>query len=292
VTRVPDAAIAEVRDRGFTIVEGFLPPDTLAEVQAAMAEVAPTASEYHADPARYTHLVEGQFSGNFEYPFGPIGLDRLAYHPDLVDVAERFLGTADLDLYKVEFWAKYSGATDYDQSHHRDYGNHNLLVPRADRRWPQMTTFILLSDVTDQDGPTMVVPRELGDRVPLHERIDREDRWGLREHEVPVIGPAGTLFVYTTDVIHRASAITGAGRARFALLADYKARGAAWLGKRAWGDSALHGWDEIMADCSPRERELFGIPPPGHEYWNDQTIHDVAKRWPGWDMGPYEEALR
>ena len=292
MARVSDAALDEVRTRGFTVVEGFVEPERLAEAQEAMADLAPTEEEYHAHPRRYGHLVAGQFSGNFKYPFGPLALDRLAYHPDLVDAAERFLGSTDLDLYKVEFWAKYSGAVDYHQSLHRDFGNHNLLVPRADGQWPQITTFILLSDVTERDGPTMVVPREFGERVPLHERRDWNDDWDLADHEVPVTGPAGTLFVYTTDIVHRASAMTGERRARFALLADYKVRGAAWLGKRAWGDSANFGWEAIMADCSPRERELFGIPPPGHEYWNDQTICDVALRWPGWDMSPYEDARR
>lgn len=290
MTRVPGAALQEVHDRGFTIVEGFLTADEVATARIAMRETAPSGEDYHADPEKYAAVVETQFSGNFKYPFGPIALDRLAYHPDLVDAAERFLGSTDLDLYKVEFWAKYSGAVDYHQSLHRDYGNHNMLVPRADRRWAQMTTFILLSDVTEADGPTMVVPRVFGDRIPLHERRDWNDDWGLGEHEVPVTGPAGTLFVYTTDVVHRASAMTGDRRARFALLADYKVRGAAWLGKRAWGDSANSGWEAIMADCTPRQRELFGIPPPGHEYWNAQTMHDVALRWPGWDMTPYEEA--
>jgi hypothetical protein len=42
-----------------------------------------------------------------------------------------------------------------------------------------------------------------------------------------------------------------------------------------------------MANASPRERDLFGFPPPGHEYWNEQTLRDVAARWPGIDMTPY-----
>jgi hypothetical protein len=36
-----------------------------------------------------------------------------------------------------------------------------------------------------------------------------------------------------------------------------------------------------------RERNLFGFPPPGHEYWNDQTLDDVGSRYPGMDMDPY-----
>jgi hypothetical protein len=38
---------------------------------------------------------------------------------------------------------------------------------------------------------------------------------------------------------------------------------------------------------SPRERDLFGWPPAGSEYWNAQTLRDVALRYPGIDLTPY-----
>ena len=94
-----------------------------------------------------------QFAGVEEFPYRSWDLNRLAFHPDLVDAAERYLGTAELHLYKVELWAKYAGASNYDQPLHRDYGSHSLVVPRLDGRYQQLTTFIFLSDVTDDDGP-------------------------------------------------------------------------------------------------------------------------------------------
>ncbi len=47
------------------------------------------------------------------------------------------------------------------------------------------------------------------------------------------------------------------------------------------------GMRETIVRMTPRERDLFGWPPPGSEYWNDQTIADVAARYPGMDMTPY-----
>jgi ectoine hydroxylase-related dioxygenase (phytanoyl-CoA dioxygenase family) len=112
-------------------------------------------------------------------------------------------------------------------------------VPRRDGRWPQLTTFVLLSDVTAEDGPTKVVPRSIGDRVPF---LPRELEFGeLHDHEVAVTAPAGSIFLYTTDVLHRGSAMTGHPRSRFALLADYSARGNPWMGKMAWPQSAAAG---------------------------------------------------
>ena len=103
-----------------------------------------------------------------------------------------------------------------------------------------------------------------------------------------VTAPAGSIFLYSTDVLHRGSTFTGHPRSRFALLADYQARGNPWMGKVSWPGRAHHSeWSEVMARMTPRERDLFGFPPPGHKYWNDQTLRDVATRWPGIDLTPY-----
>ena len=49
-----------------------------------------------------------------------------------------------------------------------------------------------------------------------------------------VVGPAGSILLYTTDVLHRGSAMTGEHRSRFSLLADYSVRGNPWMGKMSW----------------------------------------------------------
>lgn len=288
--RVSDAALDEVREQGFTLVDGFLRGDELTDAQDAFTEVFPTHDAYFDDPDRYADLVAHQFGGNGKFPFGSWRLNRLAHHPDLVHAAERFCGTSELSLYKVEAWAKYSGGVDYDQLPHRDFGNHNLLVPRADRRWPQMTTFLLLSDVTEQNGPTMVVPRSVGDSFPLSTR--RLTTNPFVADEVAVTGSAGTLLIYTTDVFHRGSSMTGESVSRFAFLADFMARDAPWLGRRSWPDTGNDpAWQDILGRATPRERELFGVPAPGHDYWNEQTITDVGVRYAGMDMAPYRQAF-
>jgi hypothetical protein len=39
-------------------------------------------------------------------------LKRLGVHPPLVDAAERYLRSTDINLYKAELWAEYSGTID------------------------------------------------------------------------------------------------------------------------------------------------------------------------------------
>jgi len=156
--RVPDAVLDEVRERGFALVEGFLSAAELQTAQEALWLHFPRPDDYFADPDAYGRYRASQFAGIDEFPYRSWDLNRLAVHPDLVDLAERYLGTTELHLYKVELWAKYAEAVDYDQPLHRDYGSHSLVVPRLEQRYQQLTTFVFLSDVTDADGPTCIVP--------------------------------------------------------------------------------------------------------------------------------------
>jgi hypothetical protein len=284
--RVPDANLAEVWDRGFTIVENFLDADTLAAAQQALWDIYPRPEDYFRAPDEHPEFSRGQFAGLRLFPYSSWALNRLPLYPELIDGAERLLGTQDLEIYKIELWAKYAGAVNYDQFHHRDYGNHSLVVPRADRQHTQLTTFTLLSDVTAADAPTKLVPLEFTRELPLSTRaVPLGD---LFDHEVTATAPAGSLLIYKTDVFHRGSDFTAVHRSRFMMLVDVQQRGWRWQGKMSWPHRAdFPGMCETIVRMTPRERDLFGWPPPGSEYWNDQTLADVAARYPGIDMTPY-----
>jgi hypothetical protein len=286
--RVTDASLDAVRDRGFTLVEGFLDPDELRAAQEALWLHFPRPGEYFADASRSPEYRGDQFGGVQEFPYRSWDLNRLAFHPDLVDAAERYLGTSELHLYKVELWAKYAGAADYDQPLHRDYGSHSLVAPRVDGRYQQLTTFVYLSDVTEDDGPTRIVPFDQGQEVPFTPLYLGFGE--LADREVPAVGPAGSLLVYRTDILHRGSNITGAGASRFSLLADFQPRGTTWGGKMSWPKQSPQRWAKLLPQCSVRERDLFGFPRPGDQYWNEQSLADVALRYPGMDMEPYRSA--
>lgn len=283
--RVPNRALDEVREQGFSLVEGFLDESELKAAQDALWLHFPRPEEYFEEPSRYENLGTSQFAGVEEFPYRSWDLNHLAFHPDLVDAAERYLGTADLHLYKVELWAKYSGAVNYDQPLHRDYGSHSLVVPRLESRYQQLTTFIFLSDVTEADGPTRIVPYPDGKDVPFTPLYLPFGE--LSDKEVSTTGPAGSLLVYRSDILHRGSDFTGSGRSRFSILADYQVRGTTWGGKMAWPKQSPQRWAKLMPRASVRERDLFGFPRPGNEYWTEQTLADVAARYPGMDMTPY-----
>jgi hypothetical protein len=282
--RVTDAQLLELREVGFTRVEGFIPAAELAEAQAALWSVFPKPEDYFSDPAVHAKFAKSQFAGIRHFPFNLPIFDRLCVLPDLVDTAERFLGSSEIDLYKIELWAKYAGAIDYDQPHHRDYGNHTLVVPHPQR--PQLTTIMLLSDVSAADAPTCAVPLAHSRDIPTTPMILKPGE--LTEHEVVLNGSAGAIILYQTHVFHRGSNFKRPDASRFIYMTDFKRRGDPWTGKQAWPDHALRpGFGAALSAMSVRQRDLFGFPPPGSDYWTQETLAGVAARYPAMDMTPY-----
>ena len=96
--RVPDKNLAEIWDRGFTIVENFIDKDSLAAAREALWTIHPRPEEYFADPSKYPKYAKSQFAGIQLFPFDKWELNRLAVYPDLIDLAERFLKTTEIDL--------------------------------------------------------------------------------------------------------------------------------------------------------------------------------------------------
>ena len=158
-------------------------------------------------------------------------------------------------------------------------------MPRPEPRYQQITTFIYLSDVTEDDGPTVIVPYDAGKDVPYTPLYLPFGE--LSTSEVRCVGPAGSLLVYRTDILHRGSNFTAAGRARFSILVDFQVRGTTWGGKMAWPKQSPERWSKFIPQCSVRQRDLFGFPRPGDPYWTEETLAGVAERYPGIDLEPY-----
>jgi hypothetical protein len=296
--RVPDQCLSELRERGYLVFEGFLGTKELEVAQKALGLHYPSPEEYFSDPTAHAFLATSQFAGIIGGPWRSWDLNRLTVHPDLLDLAERFLGSDDLRLYEAELWAKYAGAIDYDQSHHRDFGNHTLVVPKRSDPATQMTSLILLSDVAEEDGPTKVVPLSVGKSVPYwpSSLVDGGNDLAktylpagtFAEEEISVTGPAGTLFSYRPDILHRGSRMTGQRSARFTMSAHYDVWGRRWTGRVAWPANALGpDWCELIERATPRERSVFGFPAPGDPYWDEQTLADTQARYPRADLTPY-----
>ncbi|MGZ7011341.1 MAG: phytanoyl-CoA dioxygenase family protein [Ilumatobacteraceae bacterium] len=276
-------------DDGFVLVPDVLDRDEAEALLHGAWEQFPSPQQYFADPAAFAHLTSTPFSGLANFPWTSAALNRLVAHPRILAIVRQILGVDDIRLYKGELWAKYAGNTDYDQHHHRDFGNHTLVVPTVERRWMQVTTFTYLCDVDDHNGATAIVPKRFTAQIPLGQR--RTQPGELRDHEVLGCGRAGTTLFYSTEVFHRATSLHSPGASRFTILADYKAADANWTNKHAFGHLGQRPeMIEFVTNVDADTRTLLEIPAPGHPYWTDQTIADMEIRYPGIDMEPYRAA--
>ncbi|HEV2364628.1 MAG TPA: phytanoyl-CoA dioxygenase family protein [Caulobacteraceae bacterium] len=308
------AHLAHFERHGWVLIENLLED---AEIEAALPglfQLYPTPAQFHAgdDPRGGAFRIGAgesanagaeprfrplQFAGLKEFPHPDQSLNLLAVHPAIIALAEDLLGTADVRLYQAETFAKYTGVTAYDQPFHADYTNHTMLPPRADGRWRQAQMFLYLSDVTAAHGPTRIVSRTLTAKVPVMDlafprarvSAERHARWEAAA--VSAMGPKGSLLVYGADVVHRGTEMTAEVGGRFFFNLAYKAAGADWVGANPWPRKGFVNWTPLVERCSVRQLEVLGFPPPGHPYWDEQTLAGAAQRYPGLDLAPWGRAI-
>lgn len=301
-------AAAHFEEHGWVLVPGLVPAGDIEAAQAPLFRLYPTPEEVasgertartapflgaaDADGPGGRRFRSGQFTGLREAPTGDPDLDTLVLHPRILDLVEVILGTPHVLLYQAETFAKYSGASDYEQPLHIDETNHTLLPPRGDGRYRQVQLFLFLSDVTEERGATRVVSRTHTRDLPAGELFFHEaGRVRLDDHEVAAVGPAGSVLAYAADTVHRGSAMTEAGAGRFFFNLGYRPVGVDWVGALPWPrrgtDPAMRPFVESL---DLRQLLALGFPPPGHDYWTVETLAATRSRYPGLELGPWQEA--
>ena len=290
-----DEAARLWNEHGVVLLPGFLEQADIEAAQRDIASICPTADEFHdgVDPDRNARFRDDQFTGIDDFPWAGIDLDLLAVHPKVIAVAESLLGTDDLRLYSAESWAKYTGATDYDQPHHRDFLNHTVTVPTSDPRFRQCEMFIYLSDVTESHGPTHFVSQTETRELPLMPNwLDRAANPRLYEVEFSGAGPAGSIAAYSIDTYHRGTNMTEPRGARFTLHVNFRPATAEWYDRHPWaGRSYNPHWYRFVERATPRQLALFGFPLPGHPFWSEETVDRLAMRYTKLDVSPWRDAL-
>jgi hypothetical protein len=303
--RLGDAKRAWHRD-GFAVVPAYLSSDDLAPALDELALCFPTAEGFHegSDPRRH-RFVGDEFDGIDTFPFAGPQLSLLAVHARVIDLVESLLGTGDVRLYAAEAWAKYTGAADYDQWLHRDFLNHTILVPGEASEVEQVELFVYLVAVPDDLGPPHLVPQaHTADLPPLPNwyppaDTGRSDRFvasagrpDLYGAEVSAAGPAGTVVAFTPNTVHRGTALTRAGGARYTMHLGFRVAAAEWGQRLGWaGRSHDPAWYRFVEQATPRQLALFGFPPPGHPFWNAATLEGMALRYPRLDLTPWATAV-
>ena len=286
-----DAAAQQWRTEGWCLVDGLVP---VADIDAAADDVArlyarDTFDDYNkakglgvfGDPDGKAFRGE-QFDGMRGFPFAGTGaLNDLYVHPRVVGFAKHAMQSDDLRIYQASAWGKWAGAVNYEQPLHQD-GNHSLLPPRMEPGYWHMETFLYLSDVDADSAPPQLVPRSESNRA-------YED---LYTREVSATGKRGALLAYRSDVWHRGTNFGRPDASRFVAGIAFKLADQDWFGYDAFprlGNNAIFA--KFVAEKTPEDLALFGIPRPAHGYWNQQTVEAMAAQYPGLDMTPWRDAL-
>jgi hypothetical protein len=306
----PEQAVETWDTDGFAVLPAFLPAAELAPAVAELGLLFPAADEFHGsrDDDRTARFAD-EFGGIDEFPFASVELSLLAVHPSLVALAAALLRTDRLRVYSIEAWAKYTGAADYDQEHHRDYLSHTLLVPSQDIRFQPVEMFVYLVDVPPELGAPAFVPRRYTQGLPAipnwfprtpNPAVDdtpapwrsTHDHPELYETEVTADGPAGTVVAYRNDTLHRATAMSAPGGVRYTIHVNFRPAGVDWIARHSWQKEANSSrWHNFVARATPEQLALFGFPPPGHPYWTAATIGATAERYPDLDLTPWQSAV-
>ena len=189
--------------------------------------------------------------------------------------------SADIRLYQIHLSAKYAGETNYEQPMHTDR-NHSWLPAIGAAPYRNLETFLYLSDVDAGSAPTHLVPRrDAGDRPTTVWGVMPQSDPELYAAEVPAPGVRGSLLAYRNDVFHRGVDVTRPDAARFLMALAFKRTGQDWIGYSSpQSHSTSPDWVRFAEASTPRELELFGFPPPGHEVWTARAARRDRRALP------------
>ena len=284
------AAAYQWQTEGWAVVDGLI---SAADIDAVAEDLERLyGSDTFADYNRAAGFGDGspegrqfrstQFHGmrGFPQPDCP-ALNDLFLHPRLIEFARLALADDDLRIYQAAVWGKWAGEVNYEQPLHQD-GNHSLLPPRMEPGYWHLETFLYLSDVDEDCAPPRLVPRS-------NSAVAYAD---LYQHEIAAVAPRGSLVAYRSDVWHRGTDFARPDASRFVLVEAFRPAQADWFGYDACarlGNNFI--FRSFVAGKSPEDLALFGVPRPGHPYWNEATVDAMAAMYPGLDISPWRAAL-
>ena len=134
---------------GVIVIENFFDKSEVVSVFDAFASMYGNKGfDIHDD----TPLDRSSFKKQFEFidilPYcSGLDINLISLHPDLISLAKSLLKVESVHLYQSHTWAKFTGATNYDQAFHCDFSNHTLTVPHTKLGSSTVNFLIYISDV-------------------------------------------------------------------------------------------------------------------------------------------------
>ena len=198
--------IEQYHEDGYTVVEGAVPSDLLAELCRATDDVVEAARGLGGSDERYdleeSHSPKSPRVRRLKSPFlhWPL-FDRLIRHPVVLDAVELFIGP-DIRLHNNKLNIKapqYGAAVEW----HQDWA----FYPHTNE--DGLAVGIYLDEVTEENGPLLVMPGS--HKGPVYDHHSQGYFCGAMDptkcdldfdRAVALTGPPGTMTLHHVRMVH------------------------------------------------------------------------------------------
>lgn len=207
VITVSEEARAQYREEGYMILPSAIPESEMAVLRSICDEaVAETDRELERDgkgSSGITHKQQRYFISN-RHRNTPL-LQQYLFNPYMEDLCRATLGE-NAYLFWEQFVVK-GPETGLKFGWHQDSGYIGY------DHVPYMSCWLALDDVSEDNGTVFVLPfSRAGTRLRQDHSVEEgtNDKIGYvgTDPGIPVVGPAGTVAVFTSVTFHRSSANT------------------------------------------------------------------------------------
>lgn len=256
----------DLHDRGYVILPSVFDDESIAalasEIGAVFDALPPDIRKAERPPGYYDAFRYEMLNRS------PL-CQRAISSPRILSVIEPLLGD-DCHVVANTAWRNATGepVTKSAQAWHIDAGPH---VPRPPgTHWPDdipypvfaIAVHILLQDQTLDDGPTGVVPgSHRSGRFPPFDRILDSDLDYEGERCTALLGQAGDVALFVSDIWHRRMPASAAAVGRFFLQVHYGRRDLAQR-LRTTGEVNSLSPEAVERAETQREQTVIGLHPP------------------------------
>lgn len=261
----PDATL-HLHDRGYVLLRDVLAAEFVAELRTEIDQIF---SEFPPDPRPATKEAGEDDVYRYEMLNRSAACQRAVGLPKVLEVIDPLLGE-DCHVIANTAWRNPAGQASAEggQLWHIDAGPH---VPRpSGTRWPEEIPYpvfavgahLLLQDSRIEDGPTGVIPgsHRSGQHPPFESMHDGELRYE-GEGCVPILGRAGDVALFVSDIWHRRMPPQADEQGRFFLQVHYGRRDIAQRLRTSSQSNQLSEAARARAKTR-RERTLIGLHEP------------------------------
>jgi hypothetical protein len=316
--------VERFRNDGFVVVTGLWPDELISQAADEAKSLHP-ATDIKADAESGKRAL--QLSAMPWLQRGEAApeaaLNHMTIHERTLFAVAQLMGVdaIDLRLSQSHVIAKYGKVIettepptiDGDQDIHVDYGNNTLLVPPRTAGPDAIACLCYYSHVDECGGAThfaQAEPGELTSYSPTNFNPPNfvantknssaasatgpraPDRVAARyAREKPIRYAPGTCVLYGMNTWHRGTP-AALGQVRHTHHHVWRNKTAEWVNWQSLAPRMAGMPVRFLESLSVLQRTVLGFAAPGDEYWTEETVDAVGRRYPGMDMRPYRKSMR